>query len=81
MNVLEGDPVERQMTTGNHIVRDIQCVKCYAVLGWKYVSVVPDLSFPDMPSSSGVQEYAYEEDQKYKEGKFILERNLLVEVQ
>ncbi|VDB99280.1 unnamed protein product [Peniophora sp. CBMAI 1063] len=62
VNVLEGEPVERQMTTGNHIVRDIQCVKCYAVLGWKY-------------------EYAYEDDQKYKEGKFILERNLLVEVQ
>lgn len=28
----------------------------------------------------GMQERAFEESQKYKEGKFILERNLLVEV-
>lgn len=27
------------------------------------------------------QDYAYEPSQKYKEGKFILERNLLVDVQ
>lgn len=25
------------MTTGNHTVRDIFCVKCATVLGWKYV--------------------------------------------
>ena len=28
-----------------------------------------------------VQDYAYEPSQKYKEGKYILERNLLVDVQ
>ena len=27
------------------------------------------------------QDYAYEPSQKYKEGKYILERNLLVDVQ
>lgn len=38
VNVVEGEPSERQMTTGNHTVRDIYCVKCNTILGWKYVS-------------------------------------------
>lgn len=38
VNVKEGDPNERPMTTGVHIVRDIFCVKCDAHVGWKYVS-------------------------------------------
>ncbi|KAG8954467.1 hypothetical protein FRC04_011794 [Tulasnella sp. 424] len=50
------------MTTGLHTVRDIQCVKCGIILGWKY-------------------DRAYEESQQYKEGKFILERNLLKDVE
>jgi len=62
VNIVTGEPAERQMTTGKHIVRDIYCVKCGTVLGWKY-------------------DQAYEESQKYKEGKFILERSLLVDVQ
>ena len=37
VNVIEGEPVDRQMTTGNHTVRDIYCVKCGETLGWKYV--------------------------------------------
>ncbi|KAI0815284.1 hypothetical protein BC629DRAFT_1712644 [Irpex lacteus] len=52
VNVVEGEPVDRQMTTGNH-----------TSLGWKYVRP------------------CYDPTQKYKEGKFILERNLLVDVQ
>lgn len=31
--------MDRQMTTGNHTVRDIYCCKCGANLGWKYVSL------------------------------------------
>lgn len=27
------------MTTGNHTVRDIYCVKCATILGWKYVCI------------------------------------------
>jgi len=50
------------MTTGNHTVRDIYCIKCGVTLGWKY-------------------DKAYDPTQKYKEGKYILERNLLVDVQ
>ena len=37
VNVVEGEPNDRQMTTGNHTVRDIYCVKCGTTLGWKYV--------------------------------------------
>ena len=39
VNVVEGEPNDRQMTTGNHTVRDIYCVKCATVLGWKYVCI------------------------------------------
>jgi len=61
VNIYAGEPQERPMTTGLHIVRDIHCVKCERILGWKY-------------------DKAYEESQKYKEGKFILERALLTDV-
>lgn len=37
VNVVEGEPNDRQMTTGNHTVRDIYCCKCGTTLGWKYV--------------------------------------------
>ena len=75
------------MTTGNHTVRDIYCCKCGTILGWKYVSI----PFPNpLPSACPLttnsslllwQDKAYEQSQKYKEGKYILERNLLVDVQ
>ncbi|KAL1917468.1 uncharacterized protein VTP21DRAFT_3861 [Calcarisporiella thermophila] len=61
VNVVEGDSVDREMLTGRHTVRDIFCVHCHSVLGWKYVR-------------------AFEENQRYKEGKFILEKELLVDV-
>jgi hypothetical protein len=41
VNIKEGDPNERPMTTGLHIVRDTFCVKCDAHVGWKYVSTLP----------------------------------------
>ncbi|KZS93276.1 yippee-like protein [Sistotremastrum niveocremeum HHB9708] len=62
VNITTGEPSERTMTTGVHIVRDIYCCKCRTTLGWKY-------------------DRAFEMSQKYKEGKFILERQLLVDVQ
>lgn len=37
VNIIEGEPNERHMTTGLHVVRDIFCVKCTAHVGWKYV--------------------------------------------
>ncbi|EAU93453.2 hypothetical protein CC1G_04432 [Coprinopsis cinerea okayama7 len=36
VNVTEGEECSRAMTTGQHTVRDIYCVKCGVTLGWKY---------------------------------------------
>ncbi|KAJ5103815.1 hypothetical protein N7532_004344 [Penicillium argentinense] len=58
VNVTNSEPVERSMTTGRHIVRDISCRQCGDTVGWKY-------------------DKAFESSEKYKEGKFILEEELL----
>lgn len=58
VNITTAEPVERNMTTGRHIVRDIMCRQCKETVGWKY-------------------DKAYESSEKYKEGKFILEEELL----
>ena len=55
-----GPREERLMTTGMHVVADIWCTHCAAVVGWKY-------------------EEAYENAQRCKEGKFILEKCKLVD--
>lgn len=60
VNVVEALPVERNMTTGRHIVRDISCRGCNQIVGWKY-------------------DKAYETQEQYKENKFILEAELLVQ--
>ena len=49
------------MTTGIHVVRDLFCVSCSTILGWRY-------------------ELAHEDREKYKEGKYILERIQLVDL-
>lgn len=61
VNVEAGEPNERSMTTGRHVVRDITCRQCKETVGWKY-------------------DKAYESSEKYKEGKFILEHELLCNV-
>lgn len=61
VNINSGEPAERNMTTGRHIVRDIWCKQCKETVGWKY-------------------DKAYEQNEKYKEGKFILEAELLSQV-
>ncbi|KAJ9050777.1 hypothetical protein DSO57_1011216 [Entomophthora muscae] len=59
VNIDEGTPVDRNMTTGLHTVKDITCTSCGEVLGWRYIK-------------------AFEESQRYKEGMFILEKQLLL---
>lgn len=82
MNVTEGEPADREMTTGKHTVRDISCIKCQMVLGWKYVRNNSPCSCSIVLTEKGIyQDRAYEPSQQYKEGKYILERNLLVDVQ
>ncbi|RQM08188.1 hypothetical protein DH86_00000629, partial [Scytalidium sp. 3C] len=61
VNITAGEPSERNMTTGRHIVRDIACRQCKETVGWKY-------------------DKAFEASEKYKEGKFILEAELLCNV-
>ncbi|PMB65479.1 Protein yippee-like 1 [Beauveria bassiana] len=61
VNIETGEPSERNMTTGRHVVCDITCRQCKETVGWKY-------------------DKAYENSQKYKEGKFILEAELLCNV-
>ncbi|KAL9931466.1 hypothetical protein V8E36_009631 [Tilletia maclaganii] len=62
VNLTLGEPDDRHMRTGLHTVRDVYCIKCQTVVGWKY-------------------DHAFVQNEKYKEGKFILERALFVEVQ
>ena len=61
VNVNLGEAAERNMTTGRHVVRDVNCRQCKETVGWKY-------------------DRAYESSEKYKEGKFILEAELLCAV-
>ena len=49
------------MTTGVHEVKNIHCIYCQALVGWKY-------------------EKAEEESEKYKEGKYILEKACIKKV-
>ena len=55
--------------TGLHKVCDLFCCNCDTLIGWKYVSY-----------QLRVQEEAYEETEKYKEGKFIIERATVIKV-
>jgi len=55
VNITAGPKEDRILMTGLHTVRDIFCVNCNTLIGWKY-------------------EEAYEESQKYKVGKFIIEK-------
>ena len=61
VNITLGEAAERSMTTGRHVVRDVNCRQCQETVGWKY-------------------DRAYETTEKYKEGKFILEAELLCAV-
>ncbi|GHJ88322.1 hypothetical protein NliqN6_4724 [Naganishia liquefaciens] len=62
VNVKYGEPHERQMTTGRHVVRDMYCGKCGVCVGWKY-------------------DRAYDLEQRYKEGRWILEINQCTSVE
>ncbi|KAJ3355046.1 hypothetical protein GGF32_002189 [Allomyces javanicus] len=36
-NVEVGPSEERDLSTGLHVVADISCARCHAVVGWKYL--------------------------------------------
>ena len=71
------------MLTGLHTVIDIFCVGCGSIMGWKYVSssvtyskfmVYVSLLVAVSYMDGFFQETAHEKNQKYKEGKSVLER-------
>ena len=61
INFYEGKLETKRMTTGMHDVKNVHCVYCQALVGWKY-------------------EKAEKESEKYKEGKFILEKACIKKV-
>lgn len=82
MNVNVGEKEERMLMTGMHTVVDIFCVGCGSIVGWKYVRycisflmqlLVPLFDFLMYPFVI-FRKAAHEKSQKYKEGKFIIER-------
>lgn len=89
VNVSVGEQEERMMMTGMHTVVDIFCVGCGSIVGWKYVRILTSssLSFTHTHTHHSFvskaetvfatflyQEAAHEKSQKYKVGKYILER-------
>ncbi|KAF7149792.1 hypothetical protein RHSIM_Rhsim02G0133300 [Rhododendron simsii] len=67
VNVSVGPTEERTMISGLHSVSDVFCCCCGQILGWKYVSSL-------YLFTSAFLVTAYDKTQKYKEGKFVLER-------
>ena len=91
VNVTLGPKEERLLITGLHSVADIHCTSCNTVIGWKYVRsfrIPLDVTHCwrasarrlTVPSLLLEQVSAVEESQKYKEGKFILEKGKIMKV-
>jgi len=83
INVTVGEKEDRMMITGMHSISDIFCVGCGEIVGWKYVRFLmiifcDIISFVYRLTSKFYDAYtqgaAYERSQKYKEGKFALDR-------
>ena len=94
-NVMLGPKEERVLMTGLHSVSDIFCSACSARLGWKYLEAFEsrcdrgrerfarDPSARAPPGSdhlvSTSRACTPPRSQKYKEGKFIVEKSRIVE--
>lgn len=84
VNIYSGEQEDRDMRTGRHTVRDIFCKGCHTYIGWRYVSghdtlVHLLLGCGHSKASAYLQDVAFEHAEKYKEGKYILERELVIE--
>ncbi|QHN80986.1 protein yippee-like At5g53940 isoform X1 [Arachis ipaensis] len=71
VNITLGPQEERMMMSGWHTVEDIFCCCCGQMLGWKYVSFT---FAPQLSSSSIRTVVAHDKNQRFKEGKSVLER-------
>jgi hypothetical protein len=54
VNIRMSKQLEREMSTGRHVIREVFCEHCDEKIGWRY-------------------DQTADENQQYKEGKFILE--------
>ena len=76
-----GPTEERELMTGLHSVADIFCSNCNSRLGWKYLEAfehrraLASLVFLRWPRKSACRRLS----QKYKEGKFIVEKAKVAE--
>ena len=94
VNYIRGPMENRLLLTGLHTIADIHCVACNANLGWVYVRhffflCITKLGFLCLSFFihtqtnrllNTSQEEAFEEDQKYKVGKVILEKATICRV-
>ena len=95
MNYIRGPMENRLLLTGLHTIADIHCVACNANLGFGFTYAFfsfrvshPNSNFyVPLPSYAHTnhllktsQEEAFEEDQKYKIGKVILEKATICRV-
>lgn len=61
--------------TGQHVVADVHCADCTALVGWKYVRRLSYWPLTERsPRPLFPQLSAQEASQKYKEGRFVLEK-------
>ena len=88
-NVSLGPKEDRNLITGLHTVADIYCKFCNNILGWKYVRKLEGgkgeekyrvVTVGCVERAFAAQEQAYVDSEKYKEGKFILEKAKMVKV-
>lgn len=84
VNVVEGEPENRSMTTGLHTVKDISCSKCGNLLGWRYCwfrscSHLARTGRAEIGGRTATVK-AFEPSQAYKEGQYILEKQKFTEV-
>ncbi|XP_010272365.1 PREDICTED: protein yippee-like At5g53940 isoform X1 [Nelumbo nucifera] len=76
VNIIVGAQEERMMLSGMHTVADIFCCCCGQIVGWKYLFIM--VPGPYL-FHYHIQEAAHDKSQKYKEGKFVLERGRIVD--
>mmetsp|Transcript_9209 Transcript_9209/g.14890 ORF Transcript_9209/g.14890 Transcript_9209/m.14890 type:complete len:134 (-) Transcript_9209:278-679(-) len=81
VNLTYGPLEERIFTTGLHSVNDIYCISCNSHVGWYYKEVLKIYRLLLRLLDIFVDSQAYEESQKYKEGKFIVEKALMRKTQ
>ena len=92
-NIKFDGPVNREMQTGLHTVRDVFCKVCYSksrnyarAMGWYYKKSY-NYNFLELhvywftkKTKLVLYEFAFDHSQRYKEGSIILERRLLKEI-